>query len=103
MTSPSNCSSSTSRRRSLNGRVLSDFFPPSDTRKIVHRAPGLLPSNGILSAVVMDSLGEHFAIIETGRDSSVLFRREKVYLTRNWSAQAATIFPSSSRRRRSVG
>jgi hypothetical protein len=60
----------------LSGKVLTEFFPRlvAGTSLVVHQ--DFYHPTAFYLPVVMDSLAEHFTIIETGRDSSVVFRLE---------------------------
>ncbi len=60
----------------LSGKVLTEFFPRLIPGKslVVHQ--DFYHPTAFYLPVVMDSLAEHFTIIETGRDSSVVFKFE---------------------------
>jgi predicted O-methyltransferase YrrM len=60
----------------LSGKVLTEFFPRliPGTSLVVHQ--DFYHPTAFYLPVVMDFLDEHFTIIETGRDSSVVFRLE---------------------------
>ena len=58
----------------LSGKVLTEFFPRLIPGKslVVHQ--DFYHPTAFYLPVVMDFLSEHFTIVETGRDSSVVFR-----------------------------
>lgn len=60
----------------LSGKVLTEFFPRMIPGKslVVHQ--DFYHPTAFYLPVVMDFLAEHFTIIETGRDSTVVFRLE---------------------------
>jgi hypothetical protein len=61
----------------LSGRVLTDFFAHLTPHKSIVIHQDFYHPTAFYLPVVMDFLSDHFTIIETGRDWSVVFRLER--------------------------
>ena len=64
----------------LSGKVLTEFFPHLTPGKSIVIHQDFFHPTAFYLPVVMDFLMDHFTIIETGRDWSVVFRLEKSIL-----------------------
>ncbi len=60
----------------LSGKVLTEFFPRLIPRQSIVIHQDFYHPTAFYLPVVMEFLSDHFSIIETGRDSSVVFRLE---------------------------
>src|ERR1700722_6269989 len=60
----------------LSGRVLTEFFPYLTPKKSIVVHQDFYHPTAFYLAVVMDFLSDHFSILESGRDWSVVFRLE---------------------------